>query len=149
MTDVSNRVFVRDRAKRQMAFVLRKRNAERWPDWNWHVGITFNNHIALDFDEIPPNNEMSQVIRLLASLGLHHIAEFRTEHGSWLVSNDALDLPTYKMIYDEILKQSNNFPHLDVTHAKLSLKYEKTTLRITKKNPDALYACKIFGDYSA
>ena len=129
-----SRTIIRDRSKRKVAFSLANRQSRRYPDWEWRVGLSFDTHIALDFDRGGISFDSLRIIAMeLSQLTQSDVGIFDSGNGFWLVSKNTLEKERWLGIYNHALKHYAD-EGLDVIHAELSIKYGKTTLRISPKN---------------
>jgi len=119
-----------------LAFALAKKQKERFPEWNWHVGITFNTHVALDMqfiDELA-SDRASFVGQWLANELQDTVGLFKTPNGYWTVNKHEIIFTKWETAYEEALLKFGDYDGFDKVHAHLSLKYKKTTLRVSPKN---------------
>lgn len=151
MQEYPNRTFInpRDEHKRKIAFMVREHNKKKYPSWAWRVGLTFSNHLALDFDREHGATEdsVSGCARWLAyEYKLAPVGIFETEHGWWIVSQLDISRNVFTELYEMLLNDAKaGVMHLkgfDIAHAEISLKYGKTTLRISSKDVGAV-PCKL------
>jgi hypothetical protein len=128
------RVFVnkRDRAFR----TARMLNASG--KHTWLVGISSESIPMFDLEEknFLHAEDLAKflVAKLKATVGI-----FETDKGFHIVAKRLLDREGFKKIYEDVIDYCKNKGYaLDLQHAELSIKYGRTTLRISRKpNPNS------------
>lgn len=108
----------------------------------YYVGITSTTELLFDFDDLPDQaSDMGacNLAQFLSDCLFLKTAIFRTGKNSFhVVAKTDYNPDQWKMAYETVLSRhklsKNNFHGLDTLHAELSIKYAKTTLRISPKD---------------
>lgn len=141
-----NRIRLRGRDRRRIASIMRNRNAQRYPDWHWHIGLTFNNHIGLDLLETASERDARDIAIWIGARGYLPVGIFRTENAWWVISSKEITPQLFQDFYSGFVESHGYnlspelFEKVDLTHAYLSAKYGKTTFRISSKTDGQISA---------
>ncbi len=116
----------------------------------WHMGISTNKYVFLEGEKTDgmTKNKAIQTGKTLKEIlkekgYKNKVMIIETNNGYHIISNALIeDMGEWKDIYNEIIKMSeatkSDIP-IDILHAKLSVKYENTTLRISKQRNNETY----------
>ncbi len=101
----------------------------------FRIGVTTDQAIFLDLEpkEIALK-EMVKIIQFVTKIIGHcRVLIMETSKGYHLVFGKKIDKRTFKKVYGSLLSAIDQFQSLDLEHVYCSLKYMKTTLRISPK----------------
>jgi hypothetical protein len=128
--DIRSRVFVseRDRAIRTM-LMLNARGGK-----TWLLGISSDEVPMFDIEErdLAAARQLAQYLKRRYPFAT--VAVFDSGRGFHVVARVTLHRDEFEKLYRDVMRycKVNGIP-LDYTHAELSIKYKRTTLRISKK----------------
>ncbi len=99
-----------------------------------YIGITSHSHIFLDIDAPYPHDAII-VAKWLCLIIRDEAGVFSSGRHFWVVSKHGVDTRVWDSIYESALDTWSQ-QGLDIMHATLSRRYQKSTLRITRKHPE-------------
>ncbi len=122
--------------------LIRRRQLEKGA-YDWHLGISSNNILMFDIDEVIDEHEVLQFAeKLKAGLNKKYniqneVITIRTTNGYHVVSDASLTeeqwIAENKAVLESIKDETLDLP-IDLGHLELNIKYESTTLRISPKH---------------
>jgi hypothetical protein len=143
---VPSRRFYNRKVQRYVAEQIRDKMQAQNPKWTWHVGLTLRDRVGLDIDALTAlfDSSFSRVVqpqvpevvddiaKWVANWTRSEVAVFQTAHGYWVIAKNEVSNEEYQRFYRTAL--STWFDYIDVIHAMLSIRYNKTTFRLDEKN---------------
>jgi len=115
----------------------------------WHMGITSSSIVMLDLDTTQETLAIETAIILKkfieSDMGIENkVIVIKTNRGYHIVSDAILKKSDWEKVYKLFIELAKDgYIPLDILHAELSLKYSKTTLRISPQGDDIYEVVKI------
>jgi hypothetical protein len=131
------RRFYNRKVQRYVAEQIRDKMAVKSPKWTWHVGLTLTDRVGLDidwedFDNMKRFSKVEEIAKWVANYTQSVVGIFETAHGYWIIASAYQTPEEFVKFYKIAL--SMWFDYIDVVHAMLSIKFNKTTFRLDNKN---------------
>jgi len=141
-TRMKNRSF--DAAVRRLVVMNEKQPGR------WHLGISTNKYIILEGEESDGMTEskaicVGKTLKTIMSniVDSCNVIIIKTNNGYHIACNGYIDNENvWKGIYRlfiDMAELDHKVVPIDILHAKLSVKYGNTTIRISRQKPDEIY----------